>query len=59
MESAEGATTTLRLKQGVTQEGSGRSYSLLALLVVIYSSLIISLLTLRVRRVTESLTYLR
>jgi hypothetical protein len=59
VDTAVGAFTTLTLRPGQARPEQGRTFALLALLIAVYSSLIVSLLVLRLKRAAESLAYLR
>jgi hypothetical protein len=58
-ERSTSATLTLLRSRKPTRRFYGRSYWLVVVLLVVYSSLIVTLLVLRLRRAKESLAYLR
>jgi hypothetical protein len=66
VDTAVDAVATLSVLPGQTlsvlpgqEDSTGRTHLLLALLIVVYSSLLVALLILRLRRARESLAYLR
>jgi hypothetical protein len=58
VDTATDALATLSVLPG-REDDTKRTYSLLVLLIVVYSSLLVALLILRLRRARESLAYLR
>jgi hypothetical protein len=58
VDTAVDSISTLSVLPG-REDGTKRTYSLLVLLIVVYTSLLVALLILRLRRVKESLAYLR
>jgi hypothetical protein len=58
VDTAVDAIATLSVLSG-REDGTKRTYSLLVLLIVVYTSLLVALLILRLRRASESLAYLR